>query len=219
MEHITRIASYDLGVENFAFIIEDCDVSRFKSQRDVFLSLPKKSQRKYKGEMNNEVMSILRKVCRNGQIVHLEKKSFGDGLSLYTRKIFFDFFHQSRELILSCDYHVIEQQYSNPKFGTNMKAVKICECLISWLMLNGVDIGNICLIATNAKLSVFGAPKMSKSQRKKWSVEKVKNILSHRSWDERWREIIEELKKSDDVSDCICQAQAYKYLKYVARVL
>jgi hypothetical protein len=59
---------------------------------------------------------------------------------------------------------------------------------------------------------------MSKPQRKKWSTEKVINILMERGDTDTLDEIIGS-KKKDDLADTLIQLQSFKFLRYVDKVL
>ena len=55
---------------------------------------------------------------------------------------------------------------------------------------------------------------IEKGDRKKWNIEMCSSILIERDDFETLSEIIS-MKKKDDVSDVICQLQAFKYLYFV----
>ena len=60
--------------------------------------------------------------------------------------------------------------------------------------------------------------KITKSQRKNWAKDKAMYILSLREDMHGLNFIFNDNKnKADDLSDCICQLQAFVYLKYVLK--
>ena len=55
---------------------------------------------------------------------------------------------------------------------------------------------------------------VDKPTRKKWCVDMAKIILTHRN-DEETIDKISKVKKKDDLSDVICQLQAFKYCYFI----
>ena len=55
---------------------------------------------------------------------------------------------------------------------------------------------------------------MSKSERKKWAIEKAMSLLSQRG-DNEILDILNSRKKRDDMSDCILMSVSFSYLTYV----
>lgn len=99
----------------------------------------------------------------------------------------------------------------------NVTAIKVQEALNSWLLINISD-ANVILFPAAFKTQMLGAPdKLAKPQRKKWSIEKAKEIFTLRGDKETLQEY-EDIKTSRkqklcDISDCVIECQAFK-LKY-----
>jgi len=237
---VTRIASYDPSIRNFAYIIEDSDTTRFVPERKKYLSLPKAQQRKYRGTMNKTIERILKRVSDNGLIVHYDKQDFADEqsenqgnkkskkktkqvqLTMSVRKRFLQYLDVNKAMILSCDEHVIETPFNTfgKKAMSNIAVIKMTELLVAWLLMKEVSEDNIVLVQTSAKTDVLDAPrKLSYDKRKKWAIMKGQEILQAREDDVEVMEEINTEKKKDDIYDCIVQCQAYKFLRHVAKCL
>jgi len=229
-----RIASFDIGKKNFAFYVEDCDVNVLKSLRRKYLRLPKKLQRRMKGPMNNEVSDILTNIYKSSVrvdmgVFDIRENKDSDELDIKTRINMHTLLEKYSDLWNTCNVIIIEQQYfniSNGKRGkascANVDAIKLGECCINWFLFNYAEFKEILYFSSVFKTHSLGAPdKLTKPQRKKWSIEKGKDIFELRG-DKTGLDILSNYKnakgkkqKLDDVFDCVIMTQAYKFTRLV----
>lgn len=145
------------------------------------------------------------------------------------------------------DILIIEEQFINlmssksRQQGTaNIQAIKIAECIYMWFITNYNNIDEECknikieYFCSKYKTQLLGAPfliekksrktgkiemtKMTKYDRKKWSVEKTISILKDRNDLEFIKELTASKvakQKLDDISDCLIQLQAWKLKKII----
>lgn len=130
-----------------------------------------------------------------------------------------------------CDVIVVEQQYFNitsrgnrgQGSGANVDAIKLAECCVCWFLDNYHPFKEICYFGSMYKTQTLGAPdKLTKPQRKKWSIEKGTEIFTNRG-DLEILEIMSGFKNSkgkkqklDDIFDCLIMCQAYVFRKFIA---
>lgn len=117
------------------------------------------------------------------------------------------------DLLKQSNVVLIEKQ-----LGTkNHKAKRLENHIHSYFLIKYPNI-NVVLFPSSNKTKVLDAPKkMTKYQRKKWSVEKTKELLLKRGDQENYDKIFSK-KKADDESDAFLQLQAYKILKKISNV-
>ena len=96
----------------------------------------------------------------------------------------------------------------------NVDAIKIGEMVMTWFLINYSD-REIMSFGAQFKTQMLGAPgSLTKHQRKKWAIEKAKEIFEQRG-DEEALEMMTKGKKAgqkqDDVADACVQCQAFKF--------
>jgi len=226
-----RIASFDIGKKNFAFYVEDCRPDILLKLSSSYSSLPKKFQRRVKGLMNNKIdtmLSILYKSSKRVEmgVFDLRERKDSNILDMETRVNMCHLLESYNWLWLTCDIIIIEQQYFNIKGGeANVDAIKLGECCLCWFLINYGLFKEIQYFGSTYKTQTLGAPnKMTKSQRKKWSIEKGRSIFNLRN-DEEGLNLLDSKKnsagkkqKQDDICDCIIMTQAYKFRKLVSNI-
>ncbi len=109
-------------------------------------------------------------------------------------------------LTIDCDYYVIEKQ-----LRANPEAQFVDHALQSYFVLKGK---NVVSFSSKNKTKLFDETKMTKYQRKKWSVIKAQQLLLSRGESEL-ADYVKSLKKKDDVSDAICQLDAWKTIHFL----
>ena len=97
----------------------------------------------------------------------------------------------------------------------NLTAIKLAQhCFSYFTFLVKDNISKIIEFPSYHKTTVLGAiKKMTKPIRKKWNIQKAIKILENRN-DIDTLGIINSRIKMDDLSDVICQLQAFKILQY-----
>jgi hypothetical protein len=217
-----RGLSIDIGVHNMAFYIEEFDSTLLKG-----LVVPKNSRYTENGEATIGFKDkILKSVYENGKKIFLDKSDLSDKKGVKFRLDIFinltEYLDRHSRLFDECDFIIIEQQMRN-----NPMAQRIEQHCVSWFTFTYLDTKQIIIFPSKNKTRVLGAPKkladkkgriakMSKPQRKKWACDEASRILSCRNDMETMSQIFVENKgKSDDLSDVICQMQAFKIKLFI----
>lgn len=227
-----RIVSIDIGIKNFAIYTEDVDLKQLSS----VTKLPQGKRKLLIPDENqlDEIYLSGKSVPEFTNVFNLSEDNCGTDLSIQVRKNLFNELEKLSDLWNSSPIVVIEKQFINTrgwktKAGTaNMNMIRLAESCYSWL----VDHTSVIPIyyPSHNKTVICGCPKFftivsrktghpivrkaTKPDRKKWSIQKGKEILEQRH-DSTLLERLETKKrgkqKLDDICDCIIQAQAYKW--------
>ncbi len=214
------MASFDIGKKNFAFCVEEVEMEKLKAIENI----PKHVRFERDGEPTEQYRSILDKVSGSGRLVLVRNEDLTDGCRsekmLDTRVLV----RMNQVLTEYMDYWdkcaviLIEQQMSFGK-KRNTMALKLGQHCMSFFLFQYSTFKHIVEFPAYHKTKVMGgSSKMSKYERKKWSVEECERLLNRRG-DEQGLEVIRVFKKRDDVSDVVLQLQAYKYLRYIDCVI
>jgi hypothetical protein len=215
-ENCIWLASFDIGKKNFAFCIEEVNVSLLSQIENV----PPKERYFKDGTCTPPFHKVIRDVCLNGQIILLDNVDLTNNTKqdkYLDPSIFVNMTHLLDEYKTywdQCTSFVIEQQMG---FGRkcNMMAIKLAQHCFSYFSFNFAQFKHTLEFPSYHKTKVLGATrKMSKSERKLWSVHRAIDILIDRN-DKESLEKINNRKKKDDMADVIVQLQAYKYLVYI----
>jgi len=228
-----RIAIFDVGTRNFAMIIEKVRNSALKNLVRLYSKLPEKEKIKEGRQHSETLKGYLNQYYKECSTEHLElydpNQGNTDGLVIQTRKNLFKFLEEHKEILKTCDHIAIEEQYYNPKAGVvNKPALMLAECCFTWLLLN-IPSCKPVYTPSKYKTALLACPKESlmvnkeglrmltswgKPQRKKWSVEKAKEIYELRG-DKKMLEYMEKMKKGDDVADCLLMSIAFVLKHFV----
>lgn len=189
-----QIASFDIGIKNFAYYIEKCDPTALK-------------ENVYDGCVVEMNVVDLTSVCENDDTV---------------RQALISTLNSLKEKLMSVSTVLLEQQYFNTyvknrkRSGTqaNIKAIKICENVAMWFNMTFPEKKVVIFPSFNKTRSLGAPPDLTKPQRKKWTVEKMFEILDARK-DAMSIEFLRKKKKMekqklDDIADAMMQCQAYK---------
>jgi regulatory protein YycI of two-component signal transduction system YycFG len=103
---------------------------------------------------------------------------------------------------------VVEKQLKQ-----NPEAQFVDHAIQSYLTIYYGDFKQIVSFSSKNKTKLFDQTKMTKYQRKKWAVEKAISVMEERKEVEALA-YIKSLKKKDDVSDAICQLDAFKAMLF-----
>ena len=66
-----RIASFDIGKKNFAEYVEECDITILEKLQKKYDDLPFRLKRRVKGQMNENIKSILNEIFLCGKMIHV----------------------------------------------------------------------------------------------------------------------------------------------------
>lgn len=204
--NIMIIASFDIGIKNFAYCVEEFDQS----------AIPKRILRSFKedGTPTDEYQQILDLVYRSGRILDSGVINL-DILSTKTREfeiysVLTQFLDSKMKLWDNVDIFLIEQQMAYGS-NANIKALRVAQHCISYLIMIYGTFKKIMEFSSSHKTRVLGCPSEHRSKyklRKHFSVCLAEYILSYRQ--DEYHNIFTHLKKKDDVADCILMIQAYK---------
>jgi len=199
------IASFDIGKNTFSYCVEEMNAEQVKEIVSDHTRLHRRSKKKI----------YCNRLLLCGTIVLWETNPITDDNKNYDRKALFSLLESKREIWEKCDHVVIEQQLEVVRFKqVNIKAIKIGEATLSWFIIHFPE-KQFEVFGSSNKTRVLNAPKkLKKLERKKWAVEKARELLVERK-DEESLKIMEDLKKRDDVADCFLQLQAWKLMRLV----
>ena len=120
----------------------------------------------------------------------------------------FTYLDSIKDLLTTCDFFVVEKQLKQ-----NPEAQFVDHAIQSYLTIYYGDFKQIVSFSSKNKTKLFDQTKMTKYQRKKWAVEKAISVMEERKETEALA-YIKSLKKKDDVSDAICQLDAFKAMLF-----
>lgn len=194
-----RVASFDIGKENFAEWVEEFDGFKIRKLRKDYKLIPKKLQRKSTGKISPEIENILNELYLAGKRIHMGvydiRSNTEDKLEIETRENLFQHLEKFRKVWDTCTLFVIEQQFlklggrmgaKGAKYGTevNIDAIKISECLFTWLKLQYPD-RLILFFPSTMKTKVFtDKPLLKKQQRKDFTRDKSYEVAQLRGDEE-----------------------------------
>ena len=235
----TWIASFDIGKRNFAFCVEEVDLSVLSSIKKLPLS------QRYNEDYtpSDQMKRDLNKVYLSGKIILLEKANLTGGNDKYYDA---EYCHNMTEFLdryisywNRCSVFVIEQQMSF-RGKINSMALKLGQHCFSYFAINYKRFKSIIEFPAYHKTNVLGAERslvigknakrkwkpLGDKERKKWAITKAKEILYKRGdtdhlelYEDKPRKRGVRKMKLDDISDTIVELQAFKYLVYVAEEL
>jgi len=226
-------ASFDIGKKNFAFYIEEFDRTGLMECENV----DKASRYNTNGTSTVEFEGVLKKVCMNGKRVlfvnsdltnHCVKGSYLDPETFHNMTDLLDKYASYWD---KCLAFVIEKQMSFGKTHNTM-ALKLGQHCYSYFCFKYGRFKEIIEFPAYYKTQILGAQKiekktksgkisykaMDKPTRKKWSVVKATDILTARG-DTETISSLTNVRKRDDLADCLTQLQAWKYLVFVDKML
>lgn len=218
-----RVASFDIGKKNFAFLVEE---SIREPIRPINLTYSKD------GTPTPSTQSVLDRVARNGRVVLHKNSSITAGCYPSTTEFDHKLYHNMQKLLDSymhvwdtCDVFVIEEQMQFGKGKSNPMATKLGHFCEAYFRIVYGDTKQVVCFHSYNKTQVLGAPKVWKpgkktkgryvsldyKTRKAWAVTTAEKILTNRG------ESIEALtsaSKKDDLADVLVQAVAFRVLLF-----
>ncbi len=224
------LASFDIGKKNFCIYIEEIDTNTIKKIKNIDI----KNRYNIDGSPTKEMYDILEKVYMNGKIIfhknydltnNTEKKKYLD------REIYHNMIYVLDDLLKyfdKCTYFVVEEQMFF-KGKNNKMAVKLGQHCQSYFYFKYGHFKTIIEFPAYHKTHILGCKKLDngitkkgktkyknvdKPARKKWAIEKAKEVVLLRN---EKSDILEKKRgtKLDDLSDTLIQLQAFKYMFYV----
>jgi len=223
-----RIAAFDIGKKNFAFVIEEIDAIEYSTLDNI----PKKERYNKDGTITPAFKLIIDEVYKKGDIKLIRNIDLTGGCdaSKYLDKRTYinmtDCLDKYKDYWDTCDVLLIEQQMDFGRKKSNPMANKLGHHCYSYFSINYRDNKKIIEYPAYHKTQVLGAPKKFgkieklykngktteiNDNRKKWSVRKVSEILELRG-DTESLEIISDKNKQDDMADCLLMIITHNYL-------
>jgi len=245
-----RIACFDIGRINFAFYVEDTSttLSEYDDLSTLFYSLPKKQQRRFRGEMNDNVQQIQNEMFKLGDRVYMKVVNLIDddndnSFNNDVRLNMFLFLSEYKDLWDTCDIFLIEEQYYNPhakikqQRGVNKDAILLGESCYSYFIQNHYPFRDVQYFKAALKTQTLGCDdyfeyvdkktknrsfrKAKKYDRKIWSIKKTKEIFLLRN-DTIGHSLLclgESCgQKQDDISDCVIMCQSHVFKKFILKI-
>lgn len=189
------IASVDIGIKNFAFAILNLD----KQMCDNFCFCPS-----------------VKDMAPCFDIIHFENINLVEGIAsskvdmMGVYKSVHEVLQSFHFLWKDCDVLLVEQQMQH-RHASNIKALKISQHVIAHFMMHYPS-KLICEFPAYHKTKVWNAPaKLKKHERKRWSINTVTALLSEKYPEDDDR--LKDLRKKDDVADCILMCLAFMFHK------
>lgn len=224
---LSRVASFDIGKKNFAFCVEEFDSKQLQLTPRPVLRYDKA------GIPSAEYQNSLESVYKNGTVILFKNSDITHGAvaGSYTNSDLFqnmyDLLDEYIEEWDKCSTFIIEQQMSFGK-AVNTLALKLGQHCYSYFVFKYGRFKTIIEWPAYHKTQVLGAGKtmtrtkkgkirwitLGKTARKKWAVIQARKILTLRA-DNQTLELLNSVRKRDDLADTLCQLQSYKYLIYV----
>lgn len=231
-----RVLSVDIGVHNTAFYLEQYDENILK---DIVKkhTLTKNTKRYDENGLAIGVYkTLVDEICQVGDCVFVEKVNLSDKKgAVFDLQTFINltyFLDSNKKIMDTVDVVVIEQQLK-----TNPMAQRVEQHCISWFTFQYLDSKDIIVFPSRNKYLMLGLPrnvfdekkkivrKITKNERKKWACDYTLSILTNKTISDK-PDIINSKKlmeyifhknsdKKDDISDTICQLNAYKIKKYL----
>lgn len=197
---ILRIASFDIGIKNFAIYVEDFDASQLVKIGNVS-DIP---QNENKRDMQN-----IRDICLNGKRIYLHNYNLdNDGKEINNEM----WYRNMIKILVSLDkiwkctkIFIIEHQVIFNRVQIQLLA-QVCY---TFFLTRFYGENRAVLYYNNKNKTKFLACP-NDVDIKKWSPRIAISSLKNRG-DIEGAKIIEDASKKDDLGDAFCQAQSIKY--------
>lgn len=224
-----RIGMIDIGYRNFALSVEHVPNASIKELTKEYEKLPKQEkiiERRPHSDSIKKIITKFNKTCENVLLELTDLNEGVKGLQNSTRTNLANYLESKKDILKSCSYIAVEQQFKTGQ-AMNFDAVLLGESCYSWLVVNLPNV-NISYTPSRYKTCLLGCPReiivtqpnglrstrpIEKKDRKKWAVQVAKKIFELRD-DTKSLEYIE-VKKADDVCDCILMTVAFVLKTFV----
>jgi|688.fasta_scaffold400595_2 hypothetical protein len=231
-----RVLSVDIGVHNTALYLEEYNEKDIENVINKYKITKTEKRYDSNGLTIGNYKNIVEEICKIGDCIYVDKYNLSEKKgALFDVQTFINFTYyldKHRNIMDTVDTIVIEQQLK-----TNPMAQRVEQHCISWFTFNYLDSKEIIVFPSRNKYLMLGLPKnvfdekkkivrkITKNERKKWACDYTLSILTNKKINEQ-ENIINSNKlieyifkknsdKKDDISDTICQLNAYKIKKYL----
>lgn len=229
-EEIAWIASIDIGSKNFAFYVEEVNISILSKIKNI----PKLDRYNPNGTPTMKMNTILNSIFKDGKtIIHenvdLTINSNGKYIDQNILHNLTNLLDKYSHIWDKCYIILVEQQMSFGK-KINLKAIKIGQHCQSYFLFKYGRFKIVIEFPSYHKTHILGSEKINKGitksgkikfkniekpQRKKWAIEKAKEILKIRHENNHILLSTKKGIKKDDLADTIIMLSAFKYIYFV----
>ncbi len=225
------IAGFDMGLRNFATWIDKYNLTLIKQLKNI----PDKKRYNQNKEPTPEFSDLLKKLYLTGERVFVDKVDLckeGDKKMrkqpVVTQQILVRLTNyledlNEKKVFDNVSYFLIEEQLK-----ANPNAQQLSYHLRAYLIMLFLNFRKIIMFPSKYKTQILGAPKLIYhekkkkmvklgTKRKKWSSEKVFQILTDRNDISGLADIYAKKKygKADDTADCCLENLAFVYMYYL----
>jgi hypothetical protein len=227
------ICSFDPGVKNLSFLIEEYNMEILKNLKcpsktkrfvkkdvDPQATPKKKKKRGEDKEPSPEYNDFLEEFYHTSHTIFYKNTNISCGEKItsnksLTQEIFIELtkvLDAHKNYFDKCDEIVIEEQMSFGK-RLNLTAIKIAQHIYSYFAITYGSAKKIVIMPAYNKTELLGCPGgLAKPQRKKWAIEKAKEIWTYRGDLDNLENLLKH-KKLDDISDNLCINLAYMIIE------
>jgi|UniRef100_A0A6C0CZT3 hypothetical protein len=219
------VCAFDIGTKNFCFYISEFTLSNLLNISNIL----DKDRYIIDGTCSTEMSELLKQVFCEGKTIFYKNS---DLTANCTNKTFdIEILHNMYDLLDThatyfdtCDVFLVEQQMN---FGKNRNpvALRLSYYCQAYFTFRYGRFKRVIEFPAYHKTQILGCPKLSyktkkgvqkykavdKPTRKKWNIEKGYEILEKRG-EHTIIETVKKIKKRDDILDCCCMIECYKYL-------
>lgn len=230
-----KILSIDIGVKNFAMWVEEFDLEKLKELKKEFSSSFKTPVKRC--DKNNdptpEYNEFLKKFMVSSKTIFCQKIDFScdekynktkRGQVILDNNIYYSVIKkldECKDKFDDVEYVVIEKQLK-----TNPNAQTIEHHVHAYFIHRYGLQKQVISFESRHKTRVLCCPKkikkddsmvkINKAYRKKWTTDKVMNVMLDRKDKETFEYVFSKNKsKADDLSDTLCQAFAFVILEFI----
>jgi hypothetical protein len=226
---IIWVASFDIGKVNFCFHIGQVDVKRMRELPKI----PRAKRYNPNGTMTDAYAKVVGVGIKSGVSIVFQNSDLTEGCP---KGAYLDseMYHNMTQLLdkyadywNKCSYFLIEQQMSFGKKHNTM-ALKLGQHCYSYFAILYGRFKTVVDFPAYHKTQLLGAEKIErktkagkisykavdKPARKKWAIEKAKELLSMRGEDDMLEHLCTS-KKKDDIADVLCQLEAWKIMTFL----
>ena len=222
---IRTICAFDIGTKNFCFYISEFTFSNLMNIPNI----DEKNRYITDGTCTPEMCNLLKDVFRQGKSIFYKNSDLTNNSSgkTFNNEILhnmYDLLDTHSKYFDVCDVFLVEQQMN---FGKNRNPVALrlsyyCQAyftfrygrfksVVEFPAYHKTQILGCAKLAYKTKKGLQKYKAVDKPTRKKWNIAKGYEILEERN-EHTIIETVKKIKKRDDILDCCCMIECYKYL-------
>lgn len=206
------ISSFDMGVRNFAFCVQEVLISDLQQIKKI------KSTFNEDGTCQEEYQKYLYQIYKTGKIIECKNIDLLQNIeNLEENNLFLSLTDTLNKFICLWDktnVFLIEQQMSYGKNKSNIQALKLAQHCQSYFYSTYGNFKVIMDYPSQNKTRILGCSLENRKKhksRKKFAVELAHQIVKYKQQE---NEEFFKIKKKDDISDCLLMIETFK-IKYL----